>query len=489
MTGTSVKDVSSALVNLPVSQGSKSQAGAGDFQKIWSAQMSRGTADGSAGNRQVGDNIKSSAGKDDRSSQTSESADTRPVEKSGGSENPKVQSEDQKVQETVRKEDGAETDVSGIEAEQGVGESEEIFAGGLEEAMEVLNTAVQNLIQQIADTFGLSPEEVQAVMEDLEIGQLDLLDASKLGQLLLNLGGAEDSFALIMDQGLYEQYQALMTQRADAVSESAQKLETEPEQLLALLKEQTGKVQEEPVAEEKITLTRERVNAEEEPVLPVERTAGAGEGVQEEERTAEQSQGQSGREEAHSERREEPGEPMNLFTQNIREQQFQPGLQQTVEVPVSQSWSTGTRQIMDQIMDYMKLQLTPDTTNLEMQLHPASLGTLQVQLVSKGGMVTANFIAQNAAVKEALESQVVQLREQLEEQGVKVESIEVTVQTHEFERNLEQGRGRDSQETGKRGRNRRVHLSGAAALEDGQEQGEQETDLTMSGGSTVSYSA
>lgn len=47
--------------------------------------------------------------------------------------------------------------------------------------------------------------------------------------------------------------------------------------------------------------------------------------------------------------------------------------------------STQTQEIMDQIMDYMKVQLKPEMDQLEMQLHPETLGTLKIQLVSKGG--------------------------------------------------------------------------------------------------------
>ena len=43
-----------------------------------------------------------------------------------------------------------------------------------------------------------------------------------------------------------------------------------------------------------------------------------------------------------------------------------------------------------------------------------------------------------ATVKEALEMQVATLRENLSQAGVKVDSVEVTIASHEFERNLEQ---------------------------------------------------
>ena len=50
----------------------------------------------------------------------------------------------------------------------------------------------------------------------------------------------------------------------------------------------------------------------------------------------------------------------------------------------------------------------------------------------------AQIAAQNEIVKEALEMQVATLRENLSQAGVKVDSVEVTIASHEFERNLEQ---------------------------------------------------
>ncbi|MCM1025694.1 MAG: flagellar hook-length control protein FliK [Roseburia sp.] len=124
-----------------------------------------------------------------------------------------------------------------------------------------------------------------------------------------------------------------------------------------------------------------------------------------------------------------------------------------------------------------------------MQLHPASLGTLQIQIASKGGVVTANFLTQNEAVKTALESQMVQLKEQFAEQGVKVEAIEVSVQTREFERNLDQGReGGQNRESSRRGRGRRLRLDDALAGEETQQESLQTAGLSA-GGSTVEYRA
>lgn len=91
----------------------------------------------------------------------------------------------------------------------------------------------------------------------------------------------------------------------------------------------------------------------------------------------------------------------------------------------------------------MKIQLKPGMDQLEMQLHPESLGTVHIQLSSKGGEVTAQFQVQNETVKAVIESQITTLQESLKEQGIKVEAVQVTVENHGFESNLWQGQGRE----------------------------------------------
>ena len=78
--------------------------------------------------------------------------------------------------------------------------------------------------------------------------------------------------------------------------------------------------------------------------------------------------------------------------------------------------------------------------------------------------------------------------------GVKVEAIEVTVQTHQFEQNLEQGRGNNSNtanETGAgRKRTRRINLNAAFAEEEPQtEEDRIAADMMSANGNTVDFTA
>ena len=64
-------------------------------------------------------------------------------------------------------------------------------------AMEVLGAAATELIQQIAETFDMTVEEVQGLMDDLGIGQLDVLQQDSLGELLLAAAGADSATSQI----------------------------------------------------------------------------------------------------------------------------------------------------------------------------------------------------------------------------------------------------------------------------------------------------
>ena len=67
----------------------------------------------------------------------------------------------------------------------------------------------------------------------------------------------------------------------------------------------------------------------------------------------------------------------------------------------------------------------------------------------------------------------------------------MTVQTHEFERNLDQGRGREQQsnESAKKGRTRRINLNDALSMENMEEEDALAADMMAASGNTVDYTA
>ncbi len=102
-------------------------------------------------------------------------------------------------------------------------------------------------------------------------------------------------------------------------------------------------------------------------------------------------------------------------------------------------------------------------------------------------MITAQFLTQNETVKAAIESQIVQLKNSFEEQGIKVESVEVAVANHSFERNLNgEGSRQQQSQDGRRKGTRRVNLNGQTLDEEPEPENEQPV---LADGSTVNFTA
>ena len=142
----------------------------------------------------------------------------------------------------------------------------------------------------------------------------------------------------------------------------------------------------------------------------------------------------------------------------------------------------------------MKTVTNGDFSDVEMQLHPASLGTLHIHVTNNAGVITASFVTENEAVKAAVESQMVRLAEQFEAQGVRVEAVEVTVASHGFEGNLDQsaGQSESGNESSRSGRRtRRIDLSGDDELDTSEMDDEERiaAEMMAANGNKVDYTA
>lgn len=397
--------------------------------------------------------------------------------------------------ESLRSSGRQRDDVTDVSTGNKTAEDDSMDVKDLEKVQEVVGTIVQNLVQQITETFSVSEEELQATMDDLGMTELDLTDPGKLNELLMAVSGAQDSFALLTDENLYNDVKGIMDLQKELTGQAQEELQLTPEKWQEAVTQITQA--QETVAEPVITVETERT--EDVTVTTKESTADTAEAVvtqasQVEEKAPVQNAQENKTENSDSRQEQHAtGEHHgNLLLQNLKEDNFLTQLQQTAQT--TETAAADTQDIMRQIMDYMKVSVKADSSELEMQLHPQSLGTLHIQMAAKNGVVTANFITENETVKAALESQMVQLKENFAEQGVKVEAIEVTVQTHQFEQNLEQGRGHNTNQENEAGvgrkRTRRINLNAAFAEEEPQtEEDRIAADMMSANGNTVDFTA
>ena len=475
MTNTPVKDVGFGQNGLMTAVGMQNRM-SGDFQAVWNNQRPEGTADSQ--NRQDLRPVKKTSydsmkARDEHRARTEKREPSRNVE-----------------ERTDISEETAEVLASSAVQNQTAGNrvAEEIST----EALQALEEAGVEAVAMVAEAFGMTEAEVREAMATLGMENADLLNPEEFSKLLMAAAGEQDTAVLVTDEELYAKYRELMQQLEGLSEQTADRLNLSAEQLGELAAKAQSK--DIPVSElkadgEQDGSRQEMISVSAEGNSVTERNqAGIASGLSE---TAENGpDSRSGRESAGKNGTGgNNAEGVNLFTQNLRTQQAVDGAQQPIEV--QGGFSTETQDIMRQIMDYMRVNLKGDMSTMERQLHPESLGSLHVQVASKEGVVTANFIAQNETVKAALEGQMIQLKEQFAEQGVKVEAIEVSVQTRQYEQNPEQDRNNESRsrESSGRGRVRRINLMEEINGEEPSEEDLLARDMMERNGNTVDYTA
>lgn len=384
--------------------------------------------------------------------------------------------------------------------------------------------AGEKLVEDVAEEMGVTPEEVEAAMEVLGLSAMQLLDPENMKQLLMVISGNEDQLSIITDGELYGHLQNLL----DTVSVSLEELQTElglsEEELKALLEK--AAIAENASVAESVTAAENAAGAVE---MPEELSAGAeepetaalegmkdyavtvhrdGEEVKVQVRVDDAGEGRSVQEEVTQtsevrERHEAKSDNRGFFGQNGSEGSAQePFMMQTPveqpnlsEVTANQQVMerfTSTEEIMNQITEYIKINLKSDVQEMELQLHPASLGSVNVQLAAKDGVITAQFTAQNETVKAAIESQLIQLKTQFEEQGIKVDAVEVTVANYRFEQSFSgKEENPENSQNSKKGP-RRINLNDINLEELPEDMEDSEriaAEMMVQNGNTVDYTA
>lgn len=336
----------------------------------------------------------------------------------------------------------------------------------------------------IKDELDVTDEQIEKAMEDLGLQFLDLTDQSNLAALVTKLSGSEDSASLLVSDafpqivlkvndlagGLQEDLGISMEDlqkmaelvttdveeagTTDNLYESAKATEVTEETMqktedvkdTVVAEEATEQVEiptEETIEPTKTDETDELVTAGSKDVTTEKQTDQGQEDATDQDTDAFLKQ--QTKTEIHPTQDLTPMQAESPITE------FASHMEPTVELPTGESVSV--QSIIDQIVEASRTTMDGDKTTVEMLLHPEGLGKVLMEVTEENGQVRAHIYTQNEQVKEALENQMFQLKEQMNQSQTKVQSVEISVGTHEFERNLEAGQ--QNQEQGQEGQNQR----------------------------------
>ena len=327
-----------------------------------------------------------------------------------------------------------------------------------EEVETAVEGIVKEVMQEIEEMLEVSEEELLDVLEQLGLQPIDLLNPDNMVSILTALTGEGSTIQLVMDEEMYLTLQDLMQMVEDKTQElmsatglSDEELEAVMDRLKLLTNQQLSHEEMEMKQVQILPFeSEEEVVAEDGDVPVIVKNENDLQDVQ----TTEVTQDSP---ERIVEKTETGKSEDSLFQEQQQNMQSFQNMSDEISQLAGESKLEGTgtpntESILKQLADYVKIQKGKELTEMELQLHPASLGNVKVTLATKGGVVTAQLTTENEIVKNAIESQISQLKQNLEEQGVRVEAIEVSVASHQMERNLEQnakdGEQEQKQETG-----------------------------------------
>lgn len=424
----------------------------------------------------------------------------------------------------IKVEDILKTEISAISNDE-----PDTLIEDIESFFEQIDEQLQNIIKK---DMKLDKEDIQKVLEQIGISITGLLDTSNLQQFVLQNAG-EEVGALLTNETLAEQYNQLLTD----VNEMCMELENnwniskpdvkvlsfmvENEQIFqdidkgnSTVLEMSNMLEEVGSSNEKLMVLLEKVAGMQkgtlkETVIEDLNTNIASDIEQVENRNVSDSEQilnvsseenfiivekeNMQKDAGHSEQQQSNSQQQTK--ENIVTQFAQELLQVRTEVEgtvFNQSEQLQQmREIITQVVEQIKITIKPDVSAMEIQLNPEKLGKVNLSVVSKNGQLTANFVTENEMAKTALESQIQQLKDAFQNQGLKVDAIEVSVSDFRFEQSSNMNEEQQRQQSdSKKKTQRKIDIS---MLDDGfDDLSEADTlaaQVMLDNGNTVDYTA
>ena len=412
-------------------------------------------------------------------------------------------------------------------------ETESLDEEKIKDLAEEISEITNQIVDKIKSEFEVTDEEIEEAMEVLGLTIADLTKPAELRNLLMELTGTSDSIELLTNVELYDSVKEVTDFASNLFTEVAKDFSLSTEQLTEMINTEsfeealnevdvsvkTNEAETEADAEvvSEVTVDKttdaalafensdkananetkpvESNNSNESEEVPIDTEKKAPDKIEKPESF---TQSNLMNDEAMNERSENR-KSFNFDSSKNQEftfNQTQAVTNQTVNtvgdiVETVTSYTTGadTDNIMRQVTDYVKVHISDDVTKMEIELHPASLGTVNMQINSQNGQITAHLTVQNELVKSVLETQMIKLQETFDEQGTKVSAIEVTVA--EYSLNSQSDNNYSEERNGRNygSKKKGINLNEIGSLDELDEEEQLEAKVMEMNGSSVNYTA
>ncbi|MBR6697348.1 MAG: flagellar hook-length control protein FliK [Lachnospiraceae bacterium] len=299
---------------------------------------------------------------------------------------------------------------------------------------EMCSEIEQKIKQVLMKSFNVSEEELLEAMNSLGLTYISLLDNTNLASLSMELNNVTESILLVTDAELALQFKDITAQLGQIITDFAKELDITPKELESQLLDID-------VVDEEFSI--KDVKSEENDV-EVKQEAIVNDDSAETEIDINKKDAELTKDNSNSKsslnydaKDNSSSEPKMIVADIVNNLKADFATAIATKEYLTTSY-IDAMDIVEQIIDAVKVTNSLEGTGMEIQLNPEHLGKINLNVVAKDGVITAQIAAQDEAVKKILEGQLVTLKENLNNQGLKVEAVEVTISSHGFEQQYEE---------------------------------------------------
>lgn len=311
----------------------------------------------------------------------------------------------------------------------------------------------EDIKDAIKEEFDVSDEDIKAAMELLGLTALDLLSTAKVAELIEQLTGT-DALTLITNEDMMQSFNNIINVVDDANADIADMLGVKTEEVGIVLEQNNiaPVVNSEDTAKQDNVKESDAKNADDNINQTVDNQESLSEVLAKKITTESDGKAKNNMSESN--------EANNKVTYADVADNMISNITDTFADIITEGISTVKEaDIVNQVIDSVKLMASRELTSMEVMLNPEHLGSVHITVTARNGIVSAQIAAQNEQVKTALENQMVTLREQFESQGLKVDAVEITVMAHSFEAGQNFGQSESERKQGESKVHRKLDLS------------------------------
>ena len=311
----------------------------------------------------------------------------------------------------------------------------------------------EDIKDAIKEEFDVSDEDIKVAMELLGLTALDLLSTAKVAELIEQLTGT-DALTLITNEDMMQSFNNIINVVDDANADIADMLGVKTEEVGIVLEQNNiaPVVNSEDTAKQDNVKESDAKNADDNINQTVDNQESLSEVLAKKITTESDGKAKNNMSESN--------EANNKVTYADVADNMISNITDTFADIITEGISTVKEaNIVNQVIDSVKLMASRELTSMEVMLNPEHLGSVHITVTARNGIVSAQIAAQNEQVKTALENQMVTLREQFESQGLKVDAVEITVMAHSFEAGQNFGQSESERKQGESKVHRKLDLS------------------------------